>query len=165
MGLGPIFCFCGGGPMSPIEKNLIELLEPAVAAMGCELLGIEYRGNPKNALLRLYIDKPGGVDLDDCRRVSHQVSGVLDVDDPISTRYTLEVSSPGLDRPIFKAADYDRFAGEKVRLRLQPPLDGRRRLAGVLRGLRGDQVVIEENGVEINVPLSQIDKANLELEA
>jgi ribosome maturation factor RimP len=90
---------------------------------------------------------------------------VLDVEDPISTQYTLEVSSPGLDRPIFKSEDYNRFAGEKVRLRLQAPLDGRRRLAGVLRGLQGDEVVVEENGIEINVPLSQIDKANLELEA
>ena len=151
--------------MSRIEQELMELLEPAVAAMGCELIGIIYRGSPKHALLRLYIDKPGGVDLDDCTRVSHHVSGVLDVEDPISTSYTLEVSSPGLDRPIFKPSDYNRFAGERVRLRLQPPLDGRRRLAGVLRGLRGDMVVVEENGIEINVPLSQIDKANLELEA
>ncbi|NLO80276.1 MAG: ribosome maturation factor RimP [Xanthomonadaceae bacterium] len=151
--------------MSRIEQELMELLEPAVAAMGCELIGIIYRGSPKNALLRLYIDKPGGVDLDDCTRVSHHVSGVLDVEDPIRTSYTLEVSSPGLDRPIFKPSDYNRFAGERVRLRLQPPLDGRRRLAGVLRGLRGDMVVVEENGIEINVPLSQIDKANLELEA
>lgn len=165
MGLRPIFCFCVGGPMSPIEENLLQLLEPAVAGMGCELVGIVYRGNPRNALLRLYIDKPGGVDLDDCTRVSRHVSGVLDVEDPISTQYTLEVSSPGLDRPIFKSEDYNRFAGEKVRLRLQAPLDGRRRLAGVLRGLQGDEVVVEENGIEINVPLSQIDKANLELEA
>src|SRR5690625_1490401 len=151
--------------MSAIERSLMELLEPAVAGMGCELVGIVYRGNPKSALLRLYIDKPGGVGLDDCTRVSNHVSGVLDVEDPISTKYTLEVSSPGLDRPVFKPSDYDRFIGEQVRLRLQPPLDGRRRLAGELRGLRGDEVVIEENGIEINVPLSQIDRANLELEA
>lgn len=151
--------------MSRIEETLNQLLEPVVVGMGCELVGIEYRGNPKNGLLRLYIDKPGGVDLDDCTRVSRQVSGVLDVEDPISGHYTLEVSSPGLDRPIFKTADYDRFAGEQIRLRLQAPLDGRRRIAGVLRGLRGDQVVVDENGTEINVPLSQIEKANLELEA
>lgn len=151
--------------MSRIEQTLNELLEPVIAGMGCELVGIEYRASPKNALVRLYIDKPGGVDLDDCTRVSRQVSGVLDVEDPISSHYTLEVSSPGLDRPIFKSADYDRFAGEKVKLRLQVPLDGRRRLAGVLRGLRDGNVVVEENGIEINVPLSQIDKANLELEA
>lgn len=151
--------------MSRIERNLLQMLEPIVAAMGYELVGIIYRGNPKSALLRLYIDKPGGVGLDDCTRVSNHVSGVLDVEDPISTKYTLEVSSPGLDRPIFKPSDYDRFIGEQVRLRLQPPLDGRRRLAGELRGLRGDEVVIEENGIEINVPLSQIDRANLELEA
>jgi ribosome maturation factor RimP len=165
MGLGPIFCFCGGGSMSRIEESLDQLLEPVVTGMGYELVGIEYRPSPRQALLRLYIDKSGGVDLDDCTRVSRQVSGVLDVEDPVSGRYTLEVSSPGLDRPIFKPRDYDRFAGEKVRLRLQVPLDGRRRIAGVLRGRRGDQVVVAENGIEINVPLGQIDKANLELEA
>lgn len=151
--------------MSPVEEKFWQLLEPAVAGMGCELVGVVYRGNPKHALLRLYIDKPGGVDLDDCTRVSRHVSGVLDVEDPISQQYTLEVSSPGLDRPIFRVDDYERFAGEKVRLRLLAPLEGRRRLAGVLRGVRGDEVVIEDNGIEINVPLSQIDKANLELEA
>lgn len=151
--------------MSPIEEKLWHLLEPAVAGLGCELIGVVYRGNPRSALLRLYIDKPGGVDLDDCTRVSQHVSGVLDVEDPISLQYNLEVSSPGLDRPIFKVSDYDRFAGEKVKIRLLAPLEGRRRLTGELRGVRGDEVVIEDNGIEINVPLSQIDKANLELEA
>jgi len=132
--------------------------------MGYELVGIEFRANPRNSLLRIYIDKPEGVSVDDCALVSHQVSGVLDVEDPIPGRYTLEVSSPGLDRPIFKASDYDRFAGERIRVRLQGLYEGRRRVLGVLRGLRGDSVVIEENGVEIEVPLGQIEKANLELE-
>jgi|HigsolmetaAR202D_1030399.scaffolds.fasta_scaffold01980_8 Uncharacterized protein conserved in bacteria len=140
------------------------LLEPVVTAMGYELVGIEFRANPRNSLLRIYIDKPEGVSVDDCALVSHQVSGVLDVEDPIPGRYTLEVSSPGLDRPIFKASDYDRFAGERIRVRLQGLYEGRRRVLGVLRGLRGDSVVIEENGVEIEVPLGQIEKANLELE-
>lgn len=151
--------------MSRLQETLNGLLEPLIERMGYELVGLEFRGNPKNSLLRLFIDKPGGVMLDDCTRVSNQVSGVLDVEDPISGRYTLEVSSPGLDRPIFKSADYDRFAGERIKLRLQAPLHGRRRLSGVLRGLRGEDVMVEEDGVEYLVPLSQIDKANLDLPA
>lgn len=144
---------------------LTEMLEPVVTGMGYELVGIEYRSNPKSALVRIYLDSPRGITLDDCERVSRQVSGVLDVEDPISIQYNLEVSSPGLDRPLFKPTDYDRFSGEKVRLRLKGVHAGRRRFAGILRGLRGDDVVVEEDGVEVTVPLARIDKANLELEA
>jgi len=151
--------------MARTADVLKELLEPVITGMGYELVGIEYRANPRNALVRIYLDSATGITLAACEKVSRQVSGVLDVEDPIATQYNLEVSSPGLDRPIFKVADYDRFAGEKVRLRLKSPLDGRRRFAGILRGLRNECVVVEENGVEVSVPLSQIDKANLELEA
>ena len=151
--------------MSRLQETLNQLLEPVIERMGYELVGIDFRGNPKNSLLRIYIDKPGGVMLDDCTRVSYQVSGVLDVEDPISGRYSLEVSSPGLDRPIFKISDYDRFAGERIKLRLQGPVDGRRKFVGVLRGLRDECVVVEEDGVEYAVPLTQIDKANLDLPA
>lgn len=151
--------------MARTSDFITELLEPVIEGMGYELVGIDYRPNPKSTLVRIYLDKPGGITLEDCEKVSRQVSGVLDVEDPISGQYNLEVSSPGLDRPIFKAGDYDRFAGERVRIRLQGSLDGRRRFAGVLRGLRGDCVVVDEDGVEVSVPLSQIDKANLELEA
>lgn len=150
--------------MARTLDTLYQVLEPVVTGLGYELVGIDYRHNPKNALLRLYIDGPEGITLDDCTRVSRQVSGVLDVEDPIPSAYTLEVSSPGLDRPIFKPADYDRFKGEKVHLRLQGLYEGRRKFAGVLLGLRGDSVAIDENGTEIEVPLAQIDKANLELE-
>lgn len=151
--------------MSRLQETLNQLLEPVIERMGYELVGIDFRGNPKNSLLRIYIDKPGGIALDDCSRVSYQVSGVLDVEDPISGRYTLEVSSPGLDRPIFKTSDYDRFAGERIKLRLGAPVEGRRKFVGVLRGLRGEDVVVEEDGVEYVVPLSQIDRANLDLPA
>jgi ribosome maturation factor RimP len=151
--------------MTRSSETLVQLLEPVIAAMGYELVGVDYRPNPHAAVVRIYLDKPGGITLEDCEKVSRQVSGVLDVEDPIASRYTLEVSSPGLDRPIFKVADFDRFAGEKVRLRLQSALEGRRKIAGTLRGLREECVIVEENGVEVAVPLGQIDKANLELEA
>lgn len=145
--------------------TLTKVLEPVVVAMGYELVGIEYRPNKRRALLRIYIDKADGVSVEDCALVSHQISGVLDVEDPLSGQYILEVSSPGLRRPIFKVSDYDRFAGELVHIRIQGTLDGRRRIHGILRGLRADCVIVVENGIEISVPLDRVDKANLELEA
>ena len=164
MGLGPIFCFWKTARMVALD-TLTKLVEPVVAAMGYELVGIEYRPNKRRALLRIYIDKVDGVSVEDCALVSNQVSGILDVEDPLSGQYTLEVSSPGLRRPIFKASDYDRFAGELVHIRIQGTLEGRRRIHGILRGLRAGCVIIVENGVEISVPLDRVDKAQLELEA
>ncbi|MDN5848543.1 MAG: ribosome maturation factor RimP [Nitrococcus sp.] len=144
---------------------LVMVLEPVVVAMGYELVGIEYRPGKRTALLRIYIDKADSVSVEDCALVSNQIGAVLDVEDPLSGRYTLEVSSPGLRRPIFKASDYDRFAGERVHVRIQGTLDGRRRIHGILRGLRADCVIVVENGIEIGVPLDRVDRANLELEA
>lgn len=164
MGLGPIFCFWKTGQMTAVD-TLMKVLEPVVVAMGYELVGIEYRPNKRQALLRIYIDKSDGISVEDCALVSYQVSGVLDVEDPLSGGYTLEVSSPGLQRPIFKASDYERFTGELVHIRIQGTLDGRRRIYGILRGLREDCVIVVENGIEISVPLNRVDKANLELEA
>lgn len=138
-------------------------MTPVVSAMGYELVGVEYQLRGRQGLLRVYIDKPGGITLDDCERVSHQVSGLLDVEDPIAGHYTLEVSSPGLDRPLFKAEDFERFAGSTVRLRLDPPLMGRRNMTGLLGGLEleGDAVVIVEDGVRHTIPLRQIKQARL----
>ncbi len=146
-------------------QRLTEMLEPVITAMGYELVGLEYHPNSKRGLLRIYIDAPDGIGVDDCASVSHQVSGVLDVEDPLPGEYNLEVSSPGLERPIFKTSDYDRFAGEQVRVRVHGRLEGRRKFRGTLRGLRGDSVVIDEGGEEILVPLDAIERANLELEA
>ena len=139
--------------------NLVALIEPAVNALGCELVGVEYVSG--SALLRVYIDRPEGVTLDDCEAVSYQISGLLDVEDPIPGHYSLEVSSPGLDRLLFKAADFERFAGQQVRIRLGMPLDGRRKFKGVLHGLRGDDVVIEEDGRQFRLPLERIEHARL----
>lgn len=149
--------------MAAVDR-VTELLEPVVEGMGYEFVGLEYHPNSKRGLLRLYIDAPAGIGVDDCARVSHQVSGVLDVEDPVPGEYLLEVSSPGLDRPIFKPADYDRFAGEVIRLRLRGLLDGRRKFHGRLGGRRGDSIIVEEEGGTYEVPLDRIDRANLELE-
>lgn len=146
------------------DDTLTQLLEPVVTGLGYELVGLEYHPNRKRGLLRIYIDHSGGIGVDDCARVSHQVSGVLDVEEPVSGEYNLEVSSPGLDRPIFKRADYDRFIGEQVRVRLDGTWDGRRKFRGRLLGLEGDSVVIEETEGTVRVPVERVYKAFVELE-
>jgi ribosome maturation factor RimP len=112
-------------------------------------------------VLRVYIDQEEGITLDDCAAVSHQLSGVLDVEDPIREHYRLEVSSPGLDRPLFTPAQFERFAGHEVRIRLARLIDRRRKLSGVLRGLRGDAVLVEVEGTELAIPLVDIESARL----
>ncbi len=136
-----------------------------MSGLGYELVGVELIGAKGNRTLRVYIDTPAGIRLEDCEAVSHQVSGLLDVEDPIPGAYSLEVSSPGLDRPIFKAADYERFSGERIKLRLLELYEGRRRLTGVLVGLDGDHVVVRDpDGTEWRIPLELIERARLDLE-
>lgn len=130
--------------------------------LGYELVGIEFQPRRDNSLLRVYIDSEAGITLDDCQRASHQIGGVLDVEDPIAGRYTLEVSSPGLDRPLIEAAHFVRFAGSQARLHLKDLLDGRRKLLGRLLGMRDGEVVIADGeGREWRVPLERIEKARL----
>ena len=141
--------------------KLRQLLGPVIETLGYELVGVEFHPHPANALLRLYIDKESGITVADCQQVSEQISGVLDVEDPIRGHYTLEVSSPGLDRPLFEAAHFTRFAGHQVCIHLASLLNGKRKLTGYLRGMRGDNVVIESDSEEFLVPLEQIEKARL----
>ena len=133
----------------------------AVRGLGYELVGVEYLPQGRRSLLRVYIDTPEGVTVEDCERASHQISGVLDVDDPIRGEYVLEVSSPGLDRPLFTAEHFQRFTGSRVRLRLSPPLEGRRNFSGVLQGMRGDAVVVAQEDGEVEIPFHHIDQARL----
>ena len=147
--------------MAQATERLEAIVEPAVSALGFELVGIEYLSQGKHSMLRIYIDSDDGITVDDCAKVSHQVSGVLDVEDPIRGEYTLEISSPGLDRPLFKAADYDRFAGQEIKVRLAQPREGRRNYSGVLLGVRDGEVVLTMDGQEIGLPLADIEKANL----
>ncbi|MBK8162359.1 MAG: ribosome maturation factor RimP [Gammaproteobacteria bacterium] len=144
-----------------ITARLRQLLEPAVALHGCELVAVEYVPQGNNQTLRVYIDKQDGVTVHDCERVSHQISGVLDVEDPIAGHYMLEVSSPGLDRPLSAPRDFERFRGSEIRLRLHAPLNGQRNFKGLLMGLRGEQVVLEVDGREIELPLRDVDRARL----
>ncbi len=143
-------------------QKLKRVLAAVVETMGYELVGVEFHTRSVNPLLRVYIDSESGITLDDCQRISHQLGGVLDVEDPISGPYTLEISSPGLDRPLFEARHFDRFAGAQARLQLREPLDGRRKLMGRLLGMRdGDVAIVDSEGREWRVPLERIEKARL----
>jgi len=147
--------------MRQAHQDLQAMLEPAVNVLGCELVGIELIPQGRRSLLRIYIDKEDGVTIDDCSDVSHQVSGILDVEDPIREQYTLEVSSPGLDRPLFKLEDFDRFSGSQVKLRLRQMLDGRRNFTGRILGVEGESVRVEVDGSPRVFAIVDIDKARL----
>jgi ribosome maturation factor RimP len=139
-----------------------DMLEPGIRSLGYELVGVEYQSGGKGGgLLRVYIDSEDGISADDCQKVSYQVSGVLDVEDPIPGHYTLEVSSPGLDRLLFRPEDFERFAGQQVKLRTASPVDGRRNFKGRLVGMRDGQVVIEQDDVEVSLAYEQVDQARL----
>ena len=158
--------------MTDKAVEIANLLAPTVRSLGVELLGAEYLPAPGSAVLRLYIDVPadqaGGEDgqprsvtIEDCEAVSREVSAQLDVEDPISGQYTLEVSSPGLDRPLFTQAHYERFAGETAKVTLKLPQDGRRRLQAQIVRVEGGNVVFLLDGNEFVVSFENIDKARL----
>jgi len=147
--------------MRQAPANVLKVVEPVVESLGYELVGVEYLSQGREGLLRVYIDSEDGITVEDCQRVSHQLSGVLDVEDVIHGHYSLEISSPGLDRPLFSAEHFERFAGAEVKLRLDAPLDGRRKFRGTLVGVEDGKVRLLVDGEEMRVPLGSIDKANL----
>ena len=143
-------------------SDIWSIVEPVIEGLGYEVVDIEYRPHPTDGLLRIYIDGPNGIVLDDCTAVSHQISSVLDVEDPIPGFYHLEISSPGLDRPLFTEAQFERFVGSEVRIQLETPMiDGRRKYKGKLLGISGGEVRILQDGEEVDLPFSQIQKARL----
>lgn len=147
---------------NPVTERLYALLGPAIADLGLELWGVDFRAGQGSSLLRLYIDAIGRpVTLDDCERASRESSALLDVEDPIQGKYTLEVSSPGWDRPLFKPEHYQRFVGEPVKLNLALPLDGRRRLGGTILAADADGVTVGIEGRELTVPFGSIAQAKL----
>ena len=143
------------------DKRLTRLLQPVVEDLGYEFVGLEYAGQSKSAVLRIYIDHEQGIDLDDCSRVSTEVAAVLDVEDPISGQYNLEISSPGLDRPLFTPEQYARFAGEQVKLSTFAPVEGRRKFKCSILSVDGERLVVEQDGAEIALEFSNIAKARL----
>ncbi|GGE53689.1 ribosome maturation factor RimP [Streptosporangium jomthongense] len=148
--------------MSGKLKQLEEILRPVVEGLGYEFWGIEYRSRGHQSLLRVFIDDvENGIGIDDCEKVSRQISGVMDVEDPIQTEYTLEVSSPGMDRPLFRPEQYQAFVGHKVQIRLRMAFEGRRRFQGVIKGVEGDDIVVVVDDHEYLLPFDSIEKAHI----
>ena len=147
--------------MAKFEHKLTDMLRPAVEEVGKELLGIEYISAGNNSVLRLFIDHENGIDVDDCAEVSRQVGAILDVEDPISSEFNLEVSSPGLDRPLFDKPHYEAVIGEIIEVKLSIPLNGRRKFKGILVAIENDTLVVTVDGEDYDLVLGNIVKANL----
>lgn len=147
--------------MATKEQQLHDLIAPAVTALGYEMWGLEYLTHGGETVLRVFIDSENGINVDDCAAVSRQVSAVLDVEDPISGEYNLEVSSPGMDRPLFTLDQFQRYSGEQVKIRLRSPFEGRRNFSGRLVGVEADEVVVAVDEHEYLLPIELIDKANV----
>jgi|SaaInl5LU_22_DNA_1037371.scaffolds.fasta_scaffold15869_3 ribosome maturation factor RimP len=148
--------------MSGKESRLTELLAPTIGSLGFELWGLELISPNRKATLRLYIEGEDGVTVGDCATVSRHVSSVLDVEDPIQGEYTLEVSSPGVDRLLFKPEQYGLYVGEPIEIKLRLPFEGRRKFRGWLLGIEGDDVVVRVDDHEYLLPMQHIDKAKVE---
>jgi ribosome maturation factor RimP len=151
------------------DRHVVERVRavaaPLVEGEGCELVDVQYRREGGGWILRVFLDKRAGVTLDDCQRVGQQLGDLLDVEDPIEHPYTLEVSSPGLQRPLVSEADFARFAGRLVRVQTEAPVEGQRRFRGRLLGIAGGLVRLEvEGGRHVEIPHAGVARANLVVE-
>ncbi len=147
--------------MSSKLEQLQAMLTPVVESLGYQCWGVEFISQGRHSVLRIYIDHANGILIDDCEVVSRQVSAVLDVEDPISSEYTLEVSSPGMDRPLFTLEQFAGHVGEQVKIKLRSPFEGRRNFQGLLRGVEEQDVVLLVDDHEFLLPINVIDKANI----
>lgn len=143
------------------QQQISELIAPLVEALDCELWGVEYLSQGRHSVLRIYIEKEPRVEIEDCEKISRQVSSILDVEDPIAGKYTLEVSSPGMDRLLFTLDHYRRCIGEQVALKLARAFEGRKKFQGQLVGVENDEIVLHIDGEEYVLPFESIDKANV----
>ena len=150
-----------GGRVTKKEAELADLLRATVEAMGFALWGLEFRAQGKNSLLRIYIDREAGVQVDDCAQVSRQISGILDVEDPIAGEYSLEVSSPGIDRFLFSIEQCQQYVGEWLEVKLRGPFEGRKNFSGTLVGIEDQDVVVRIDDDEYVLPFDSIDKAKV----
>ncbi len=149
--------------MAKVADKIEALINPVIVDMGYELVGIEYVASGKHSILRIYIDSDNGIGVDDCEAVSRQISAILDVEDPITGQYNLEVSSPGIERPLFHVGHYQRFLGHDIKLRLVRPIDGQRKFNGAIGSVsetnNSIELVTELGPVMLDIEL--IEKANL----
>ena len=148
--------------MSGKLEQLEDILRPVVEGLGYEYWGIEFRSQGYQSLLRVFIDDvENGIGIGDCEKVCRQISGVMDVEDPIKTEYTLEVSSPGMDRPLFRPEQYQAYVGHQVQIRLRMAFDGRRKFQGLIKAVEGDDVVVVVDDHEYLLPFDSIEKAQI----
>lgn len=144
-----------------IKQDIERLLKPVIEDLGYELWGCEYLSQGKHSLLRIYIDKKGGIGIHDCERVSKQISALLDVEDPIPGNYSLEISSPGIPRPLFTKEHYKQYLGREVRLKLSKPINDQRNLIGTIISTNEESLILEIDDKQLEVQFTQIIKANL----
>ncbi|VAW95421.1 Bacterial ribosome SSU maturation protein RimP [hydrothermal vent metagenome] len=146
-----------------VPVGMTELLEPAIESLGYELLGIEYHSQGKHSILRLFIDSPNGINADDCGSVSHQVSGILDVEELLKGSYNLEVSSPGTDRPLFKLKHYEQLIGRNIKVKLREAVGEQKKFKGEITHIDGQKIFIfcEDIKSEVGFEVTEVDKANL----
>ncbi len=147
--------------MSDIEITLRDRLASLVTAMGYEFVGSELLRQGRGSVLRIYIDREQGITLDDCSNVSHQVSAMLDVDDPIQGFYNLEISSPGLNRPLFELVQYRKFIGNRIKVRMHSPINNRRHFVGILQRVDEADIHLLVDAEEVILPFSGIEKAKI----
>ena len=162
--LDPLFWgFLLGVFLAKIADKVLSILNPSVTDLGYELLGVEYVPSGKHSVLRLYIDSESGIGVDDCEVVSRQVSAIMDVEDPISGQYNLEVSSPGIERPLFSVSHYMRFLGHDVRLRTYRPIEGRRKFTGAIGSVseKSNTIELVTDLGPVTLDIDLIEKANL----
>ncbi len=144
------------------NEKLNELLTPLVTDLGLEFVGIEFSPSRGSSLLRVYIDAPERpVTVEDCERVSREISALMDVNDPIEGRYTLEVSSPGIDRPLFTVEHFSRFIGSEAKINVAMPIEGRQRFHGQIKAVEGDRIQLDQDGRDVQIPHANIVKAKL----
>lgn len=142
-------------------QDLTVLMTPVVESMGYELVGVEFHGSEHHGVLRVYIDQENGITVDDCADVSRQVSALLDVEDPIVQPYDLEVSSPGINRPLFKLSDFEKYSGLTAKIKLGVALNGRKNFSGILQGVDEELVLIDVDNELFELPFHDIARANL----
>ncbi len=140
---------------------LVNLFKPVVESLGFELWGVDYRLHGKRGLMQVYIEKASGIDVDDCAKVSHQISGLLDVEDPIQEEYLLEVSSPGMDRPLFTEEQFQQYVGHIVKVKLRRSFEGRRNFKGVLKLVTDGNIALVVDNYEYDLPIEGIERANV----
>src|SRR4029077_14146870 len=164
-GLCPLFLFLGPGVLMDATLTRVwQLAAPLAEGEGMEIVDVEFRheGSRGGRVLRLYLDKEGGTNVDDLTRVSRQLSELLDAQDSIDGTYTLEVSSPGINRPLKKPEHFVPFIGKRIRIRTRDMIDGRRSFLGILRNVVEDSVTLTQEGKQYRIPFSMIEKSNYE---